>query len=577
MNRLLKPAQRGPRGVFLLIAVGLLSMLSVPRLGADSQKPAKGTGTKAAPRAVPPVAPPAPRLSWLTPEAWQNASRDPLRPGEVDELLAKEQQTTKIQPAPLTTDEQFIRRVTLDLTGQLPAPADVDAFVANPHSQKRAQLIEKLLNSDAYARHWASYWRDVMAARITDNRGLVLQKPFEEWLYRQFRDQVHWDQVAQALITANGSCRADDDGENGVVFFLGSHFGPDSADQQAAETARVFLGIQIQCAQCHDHPTDRWKRVQFHELAGYFARVRPRFLRPEKGKLAGVELTAAFRGEHTMPSPKDPNQRLVTLPRFLDGKEPGNNLDDQARRRALARAIVDKQNYWFGAAYVNRTWGELMGQSFYEPVDDIGPQKDVVFPQVLTRLTGAFRGADYDIKSLFRAVLNSKAYQRQIRLGDSADQHLHFAAAYPTRLRADALWDSLIAVLGSIGGPSKTGPFGLRQGLEGLFKREFNFDPSLKADQVEGSISQVLLMMNNPAINQRIQARGNNLLARILKTYPRDDEALRMLYLQTLARKPTDRELKKCRDYLEKISNRTEAFEDILWVLLNSTEFQTKR
>ena len=283
-----------------------------------------------------------------------------------------------------------------------------------------------------------------------------------------------------------------------------------------------------------------------------------------------------------MPSPTDPKKTFVTYPLFLDGKASGQNLGDVERRKILANAIVAKDNYWFAGAYVNRIWGELMGQSFYQPVDDMGPKKEAVFPSVLTRLTGEFRGTNYDIKETFRAVMTSQTYQRQIRLGDSADQHLHFAAAYPTRLRADALWDSLIGVLGSLGAPKDAarrhiGPFGGVGGLEGQFKDEFRFDPSLKADEIESSVPQALLLMNNPAINGRIQARGTNLLARILSAYPQDDEALRMVYLRSLARKPTDKELDRCRDYIKKVDDRAEAFEDILWALLNSTEFQTKR
>jgi hypothetical protein len=297
----------------------------------------------------------------------------------------------------------------------------------------------------------------------------------------------------------------------------------------------------------------------------------------------GIELVSLPRGEHQMPSKEDPKQMFLTQPRFLDGQSPGANLGDRPRRKALADAITDQGNYWFAGAYVNRVWGELMGQAFYQPVDDMGPQKEAVFPGVLTRLTGAFRATDYDIKAMFRVILNSQTYQRQIRLGETADEHLHFAAVYPTRLRPDALWESLVGVLGNLGGPPgfdrprPMGPFNFRPGLEGMFKEEFNFDPSLKADEVESSIPQALLLMNNPVLNQRIQARGSNLLARILSAYPQDDDALRMVYLRTLARKPTDRELDKCREYVRKTGNRAEAFEDILWALLNSTEFQTKR
>jgi hypothetical protein len=532
------------------------------------------------PQVSKPIAPPPPRSALLKPEDWQRSSLTPLEPGELDQLVTSELRTSKVEPAPLTTDEQFIRRVTLDLTGQLPLPADVKEFVADPDSLKRPRLIDKLLASDEYARHWARYWRDVIAARVNDRRGMALARAFEDWLTGQFKANTGWDKIVRALVTADGSCRFDDEGQNGAVFFLASHFGPDSANEQAAETARVFLGIQIQCAQCHDHPSDEWKRVQFHELAGYFARLRQRPLRAD-GKPAGVELISLPRGEHEMPSKEDPKKTFLTPPRFLDGRAPAANLGDRERRRALANALVDKSNYWFAGAYVNRLWGELMGQAFYEPVDDMGPNKEAVFPAVLTRLTGAFRGTKYDVKVLFRTVLNSETYQRQIRLGESADQHLHFAAAYPTRLRADALWDALVSVLGRLGPPAEAArpknPLGLRGGLEGLFKQEFDFDPSLKADDVEGSIPQALLLMNNPVLNQRIRAQGTNLLGRILTAYPDYEDALRMVYLRTLARKPTDRELDRCRRYLTRIENRREAFEDILWALLNSTEFQTKR
>src|SRR5262249_17014976 len=160
---------------------------------------------------------------------------------------------------------------------------------------------------------------------------------------------------------------------------------------------------------------------------------------------------------------------------------------------------------------------------------------------------------------------------------------LHFAAVYPKPLGADALWESLVGVLGNLGGPrdgaapQSLGPYAGRSGFEGLFKDEFGFDPSVKAQDVEGSIAQALLLMNSPPINARITAQGPNLLARILAAYPDDDEALRMVYQRVLARKPTDRELEKCRAYLAKASRRAEAFEDVLWVLLNSTEFRTKR
>src|SRR5207248_1789786 len=211
------------------------------------------------------------RPAPIKPSDWQAAPAEPLRPGEVDRLFARELQAAGVRPAPRTADEQFVRRVYLDLTGRLPLPADVTGFVADRDPRKRPKLIDRLLASDEFATHWARYWRDVMAARLTDFRGRLLARSFEQWMAEQLKKDRRWDQVVRDLLTAEGEARFDDAGKTGQFFFLASHSGADAANEQAAETARVFLGIQINCAQCHDHPFDSWKREQFHELAAYFA------------------------------------------------------------------------------------------------------------------------------------------------------------------------------------------------------------------------------------------------------------------------------------------------------------------
>jgi hypothetical protein len=568
-------------GGLILLAIAITAALPM-RAAAEDKKFGKGRG---GPNAAQPVAPPAPRSSLLSNEFWQKAPNAPVTSLEIDDLVARELKASKIEPAPLTTDEQFLRRVTLDMTGKLPTPAEVGSFVNDKDPRKRTRVIDKLLDSEGYAHHWAAYWRDVIAARVPDRRGLALQNAFERWMTKQLQNDTGWDQIVRTMISAEGPCRFDDDGQNGAAFFLASHTGADAANERAAETSRIFLGIQIQCAQCHDHKTDQWKRVQFHELAAFFARVRERPIRDDKmkGPPVGVELISTPRGEHEMPDKDDPKKKYLTHPCFLDGKAASKDKSDHDRRRDLARAVIDPGNNWFAGAYINRIWGELMGQSFFEPVDDMGPNKEAVFAPVLVRLSSAFRATKYDVKEMFRVVLNSQTYQRQLRPGEANDGHLHFAAAYPTRLRADSLWDSLIGVLGPFAGPPpalqermKQNPLAMRFGLEGQFKTEFEFDPSTKADEVEGSIPQALFLMNNPAVCGKLLARGQ-LLAGILKDNADDSKAVTSVYLKILARKPTDRELSRCRDHIEKVGNRNEAFEDIAWTLLNSTEFQTKR
>jgi Protein of unknown function (DUF1549)/Protein of unknown function (DUF1553) len=522
----------------------------------------------------------------LTNDEWKGVSTAPLKSSEIDQLVAKEQEAVKVKPSSKTTDEQFIRRVMLELTGRLPLPADVTEFVADRDANKRTKLVDKLLDSDDYAKHWSRYWRDVFMSKVTDMRGRAGAPSFEAWLAEQFQKNQPWDRMARELLTATGTQPirlgrpVEPDAKNGVASFMLSYQGVDAINDRTAETARIFLGIQIQCAQCHDHPFDGWKQEQFHELASYFAKLgeRPVFeMVNEKRQITGIELISKPFGEHKMPDRDNPRSGKTMSPKFLDGRTLSTRTNDGERRQSLADAIT-KDNYYFAAALVNRMWGELMGQAFCQPIDDMGPGKTPVMPAVLARVSAGFKGSGYDVKALLRSICNSDTYQRQIRPGDSSEEHLQFAGIYPTRLRADALWQSLVTVLGSMGQPMPGGnPFAARFSLEGQFKEEFRYDPSLPPDEVESSIPQALMLMNNSQIQTKIRAQGTNLLGRILTAYPKEEDAIRMVYLRTLARKPTDRERDKALGYVKKSNRRSEAYEDLLWALLNSTEFQTKR
>jgi hypothetical protein len=523
----------------------------------------------------------------VMPEAWKTVAKAPATSAEIDQLLSKALKADKLSPSTRTSDEQFIRRVTLDLTGKLPLPADVTEFMADKDPKKRAKLIDRLLASDDFAQHWARYWHDVIVSRATDERikRLGITKAFTDWLTDQLKANRNWGQIAREMMTVDGALKYgpdSNDASNGAAVFLLCHQGAEAAVERAAETSRVFMGIQIQCAQCHDHPSDIWKRQQFHELTAFYARLREQPIRDGQ-RITGIQLVSRPGGEHQMPNLNDPKQTTTIQPKFLTGESYNAGRNDADRRKALAEWITSKENYWFSAAFVNRAWGEMMGQAFYQPVDCMGPLQQATYPEVLLRMAGSFQATDYNVKELFRLIANSEAYQRQIRLGDSPDEHLHFAGAYPTRLNADTLWDALLGALGPMPGgprPQATGPaarFAGRFGLERQFKDAFGFDPSTKSDEVEGSIPQALMLMNNPAITGQMRAAGNTVLAKILTAYPQDEEAIRMVYLRTLARKPTNKELDTCRDYVRKVGNRPEAFEDILWSLINSTEFQTKR
>jgi hypothetical protein len=532
------------------------------------------------------ASPLAPRSNVLTDEPWHGVTVAPLTPAELDQMVTRELHKIESRTAILTTDAQFLRRVSLDLVGKPPAPQEITDFVADTDPRKRANAIDRLLDSDAYARHRAKYWSDVVSAHFTDRRALVTRPSFELWLTAEFKANRPWDQMVRAMLTAEGALEGPEpDGKNGAAYFLMAHFGQDQAEERAAETARVFLGMQIQCAQCHDHPFDEWKQRQFHELTGYFARLQA----PPPQLMMGQftqRLVSRAAGEHMMPGKDDPRRGTIVLPKFLNGDSLRRGVSDHDRRQALADAIARPDNFWFAAAFVNRTWGELMGQAFSQPVDDMGPGRDVVMPEVLKRLAASFRAEKCDIKGLYRLICNSRTYQRRIAAGGSPDEHLNFAAAYPSRLPAEALWESVANVFGRLNFPAMRSPAALTIAamnggravpLPYLFVNEFRFDPSLKSDEVEGSIPQALLMMNHPGLNQRIVARPGSVVATLLERYPKDDDAIRNLYLKTLARRPTPHEHATAVAHIKKVAKRAEAFEDLLWALINSTEFQTRR
>jgi hypothetical protein len=539
-------------------------------------------------QAVEEKAPPVPASALLRSDAWKGAPTSPLQSSEIDQLLHKAMEGTKVKLSAVTSDEQFLRRVRLDLTGQLPTAAEVKLFHDDKNPNKRAEWIDKLIDSDEYARHWARYWRHTVAS-VDAPFGTPHVPAFEDWLFKQFKQDKNWGDIVRALVTAEGSLKKDEKDQNGAIFFLGRFNAVDGNMERTAETSRLFLGLQLQCAQCHnDRRTKLWKQVQFHEMAGFFARMQ---VGGSSGSL--IKLIAKKSGEHKMPTKESPKGGITTLPRFLDGKAPAANMDDLQRRKALADYLTATDNYWFSAAYVNRMWSELMGQGFYDRVDDLSPKGPVVFPEVLNRLAASF-SSDYDTKKLLRALVNTQAYQRQVRLGESLNQHMQFAAVYPSRLRGDVIWKNLDCTLGRLPDSDK---------VIKAFRAEFDFDPSLKTDEVQETMSQALWLLNNPVVNDRVKVQDLSvplprkspkgaspgmgkaeptLLKKLLTTYTSDDPAaLRELYVHTLARRPTDQEVETCLVYIQRTrqdqGTRNDAFEDIFRALLNTAEFQRRR
>ncbi len=535
-------------------------------------------------------------------------SKPTLNHEELDSVLERTLASEKVPLAALTNDVEFVRRIYLDVIGKLPTPDEAKAFVNTSEKDKRAKLIEHLLASEDFSRNWARYWRDVVRFRATtQNNNRVMYDELENWLADQFAKNKPWDEVATGLITATGR-----DDENGAVNFALSH--ETQAVELAGEVSRIFLGVQIQCAQCHDHPNDSWKRQQFHEFAAYFAGIRRKqVVKGGQGQRPVIEVLMPGKPRYTMPDKQDPQKQVFVAPKFfLDPK--GESFPEghtaTTRLAQVASYVTGQDNPWFAKAFVNRVWYTLMGEGFYTPVDDMGPERTAKAPEVLEALASEFQKGGYDVRWLYRIILNSRAYQREVRSTYTITGRTSFAAVCPSRLRADQILDSLAQVLNLPltnpannpnnkknnkdggkepdeknraltkelkGAVAKTKGMQRNAGPRGVFNNLFGVDPSTPNDEILGTIPQALFLMNSPQINNAIRVNGKSVLGQILASNPNNLLALKALYIRTLSREPTAKEIHTCGQYLEKIGNRQEAFEDILWSLINSTEFITRR
>jgi len=514
-------------------------------------------------------------------------------------------------PAERCDDATFLRRASLDLIGRQPTPAEIDAFAADQDPAKRSATVDRLLADPAWATTWARYFRDVILYRRTDDRAALMSRPLEEYLTERLAADARWDEIARGFITAAGS-----PAEHGETAIIMAQMGETS--DIAAEVSRIFLGIQIQCAQCHNHFTDRWKRTEFHEFAAFFPRIairRADGLGPERFEVVSHDFEPRARKgrrkppvdnprrgdlEHEMPDLEDPSRPgSVMQPRFfLTGQSLPLGTSDLERRGAIADWITADDNTWFSRALVNRLWAELVGAGFYRGIDDIGPDREVESPAILDDLAMAFVASGHDLRALFRTIMTGDAYQRAARSRSSPDR-AGFAANCPQRLRSDQIFTQVLAAVGvdesrlvGPGGQPRRGaglppemrdnppeemPAGGRRQFNvprAMFSQVFGYDPSLPREEIVGSIPQALLLMNSQPLARAIDGdRRFTALGRLLAEERDDREVVAQLYLRSLARRPTPDEVATCLDHVRTSPSRADGFEDVFWALINSAEF----
>jgi hypothetical protein len=519
------------------------------------------------------LATPVHALEPVVPKAKASSTVEVAR--RVDETLGRARDKNTPLPA-LADDTTFLRRVTLDLTGKLPSPDETRAFLADRDPGKRVKLVDRLLASDAYAVNWGRYWRDVLTYHTPASGNYLRWELFDRWLIEQVRRNRSWDSLATALVTSTGI-----NDECAPVNYLTSHFG--NPVEIAATTSRVFLGVQLQCAQCHDAKNEPWKREQFHELVAFFGRARLIQHKDVTGRGTPYAIEGRGDGQYAMTDKKDPSHLIPMTPRFLTGEATSLDAPDAVRREALARFLTSTRNPWFARAYVNRMWTALLGWGFYPSVNELNDQPAPRYPAVLDQLTAEWMATGYDMRWLFRTIVATEAYQRQLQPRES--ESVTPVAVCPSRLRPEQIFEALVKTLGfdehdktiPAPAPSSAPAVARHTGVRHMVYQAFRVDPSLPFEEIQGTIPQALLMMNSALVNTYVAATGKTFLAQALAKDLTDDDILTALYQRALSRQPRPQELATCRRYLRTVNNRQEALEDVFWSLVNSTEFLTKR
>ncbi len=471
----------------------------------------------------------------------------------IDERIDERLKAAAIPASAAAADAEFIRRVYLDLQGVVPPAEHVRSFLDDDTPDKRSKLIDQLLADPRFAAHLADIWDDYLIPAADD---LLSSKPrLTEWLEESFRSKS-WDRIAQELITASG--HRD---ENAAVTYLLKGRQTLTPAEMTDLVSQYFLGVRLNCAQCHDHPFAGWTQNDYWGVAALFTQIQYTDRRQLK---SGV-----IRDEPAVDLSKLDDADKLRTPRFLDGTQPQTGRD-VPHRQTLARWVTSSENPYFARAMVNRMWSQFFGRGLVEPVDDMHEGNPPTHPELLDELTERFVASGFDLRDLCRAICNSATYQRTSMPAPSNEQDATLYSRMTVKvLTPEQFYDSLLVVMPAT---SERKRFGGNDDPREEFVRFFRSEGEPNPTAYERGIPQTLRMMNSPQLFSPLSESAA--VRRIIEPATSAAEAIERLYLHVLARRPTDDERRVLDNYLTRHpGEREQAYAEILWALINGSEF----
>jgi hypothetical protein len=483
----------------------------------------------------------------------------------IDELAMARWKQLGIVPSDLCTDSEFIRRVHLDLCGRLPTPDEVRAFLADQRPDRRAQLIDRLLDGPDYPAYFALRWGSILRnASLAGSEQAAYA--FHEWIRDMIARNRPYDEFVRGIVAVAGEWQ-----EAPAVNWYWQ-MRDDQLHQPVADTAQVFLGLRLQCAKCHHHPYERWSQEDYFGLAGFFSRL---------GRKGLGEPPPYFSERRRTTGEINPATGKPIEPKILDG--PYLNIPpEQDPRQKLVDWMAEPQNPFFARALVNRMWGHLMGRGLVDPVDDMRETNPPSNPELLDALAKDFASHKFDVKHVLRTICRSRTYQLR-SVPNEYNQHdkQNHARYYARRLIAEVLHDAVDQACGTrtqfgrMSNQSRAVDLP-HEGFGSYFLDVFDRPPRSSACECArsggASLQQVLHLSFSPDLENKI-SRGDGRVAKLMEKKAAPEQAVEELYLAAFARVPTAAERQTALEYLQKQTDRRRGMEDLLWALLNTREF----